>query len=74
MPVSNELKKDHIDDDGVTRDALAFYFTNGAKDQIQELREFFKQETDLELIKLAISVLQKIKETNEAKRGAGTTS
>ncbi len=42
-------------------------FTNGTLEQLEELKQFFKTEDKLEVIKLGISVLQKAKETQEKK-------
>lgn len=66
MPISFKKEEKYTDTDGAERQALVFTFTNGAKDQILDLKDHFKQTSELELIKLAISVLQKIKEQPEA--------
>lgn len=65
MPITSEKGKKN--EEGIEKDSITFTFTNGAKDQLAELKEHFSQENELELIKLAISLLQKIKE-NEAKK------
>lgn len=65
MPIQSEEKK--IDENGEQKDALAVTFTNGAKQQISELKDFFNQSSELELIKLAISVLQEAKESRTRK-------
>jgi hypothetical protein len=65
MPLSSKVVKDFIESDGSTKEALAFYFTNGAKEQLCELKNFFKQQDELEVVKLAISFLQKVREQKE---------
>ena len=62
------MKPYYTDDyyvDGQEKEALIFSFTNGAKEQLLKLKEFFKQENELELLMLAISLLQKVKEQQE---------
>lgn len=66
MPVNGKVEK--ITEDGAERDALVVTFTNGAKEQIAELKTFFKQPDDLELVKLGISLLQNIKEQEDKKK------
>lgn len=66
MPVTS--KNETVQEEGQEKQAITFTFTNGAKQQIEELQAFFKQPDSLEIIKLAISVLQKVKEMEEQKR------
>jgi hypothetical protein len=70
MPVKGTYNK--VDEDGVQKDAFIVTFTNGAKDQIEELKNFFKKTEDIEVITLAISFMQKIKEIEEKKSKNGT--
>jgi len=41
-------------------------FDNGTLEQLEELKTFFKQADNTELVKLAISLLQRTKEAREA--------
>ncbi len=67
MPVN--IKHETIKEEGQDRAAIAITFTNGAKEQLSELKNYFKQEDELELIKLAISFLVNVKEDQEKKKG-----
>lgn len=64
MSVTGEEKI--IKENGEDKAGLAVYFTNGALQQLQELKGFFKSSTDLDTVKLAISFLQQIKESRES--------
>lgn len=46
-------------------DAVILKFTKGAKEQIEELKAFYKTDTELDLIKLGISILQNFKNAKE---------
>lgn len=65
MSVTGEEKI--IQENGEDKAGLAVYFTNGALQQLQELKAFFNAPTDLETVKIAISFLQQIKENKETK-------
>ena len=52
---------------GKSDDAYTVSFTDDAKRQIDELKEFFKARDATETIKIAISFLQRIKEREENK-------
>lgn len=71
MPVTAQTKK--IEEEGQEKDALVVSITNGAKQQIEELQAFFKTPDTLEVVKLGISVLQKIKEQQEREKQNGTS-
>lgn len=66
MSLTGEEKK--ITENGEEKDGLAVYFTNGALQQLQELKAFFKVSNDLETVKVAISFLQQIKERQEREK------
>ena len=66
MSVTSEEKT--INENGENKAGLAVYFTNGAWQQLQELKAFFKTQTDLDAIKLGISFLQQVKESRESKK------
>lgn len=55
--------------EGEIKEGLEVLFTNGAKQQLTDLKDFFVQESELELLKLAISLLENIKE-DRIKRSA----
>lgn len=63
MPVTGKNQK--IQEDGQEKDALVVSITNGAKTQLEELQTFFKAPDMLDVVKLGISVLQRIKEQQE---------
>lgn len=63
MPL--EGKEQKITEDGGEKDAFVVTFTNGARQQLADLKMFFKQENELELIKLAISLLENVKENRQ---------
>ncbi|MEK7103532.1 MAG: hypothetical protein AAB870_04260 [Patescibacteria group bacterium] len=60
MPIISKIEK--LAEDGIEKDAFVVSFTNGAKDQITDLKEFFEQKSEQELIELGISLLQRLKE------------
>jgi hypothetical protein len=66
MPITSKTQNNFKDEDGKEKEALEFSFTNGAREQIKELGEYFKQSSELETIKLAISLLQRLKEQQES--------
>lgn len=65
MPVTGKNEKVH--EEGLEKDALVVSFTNGAKEQIEELKKHFNAPTELEVVKLGISLLQSLKEKGEKK-------
>lgn len=65
MPIQG--KNETIQEEGKEKDAFTVTFTNGAKQQISDLKQFFKQPDELELIKLAISLLENIREQQNGK-------
>lgn len=65
MPVTSQNGK--TTEDGQEKDALIVTFTNGAKQQLEDLQAFYKTPDNLEVIKLAIGLLQKFKETDQKK-------
>jgi hypothetical protein len=71
MPAKSKITK--IQEDEKEKDALVFTFTNGAKEQLEELRAFLKTETELDVLKTGIALLvkykkEKEKETNDANK------
>lgn len=63
MSVTSEPKI--IKENGEDKAGLAVYFTNGALQQLEELKAFFNVSDNLETVKVAISFLQQIKEDRE---------
>lgn len=63
MPIVGENKK--ITEEGNEKDAFVVSFTNGALEQLGEFRDFFKQTNLEEVVKLAVSFLQQIREMKE---------
>ncbi len=72
MSVTSEEKV--ICENGEDKQGVAVYFTNGALQQLQELKEFFKAPSDLDTVKIAISFLQQIKEQRESAKGTDSAS
>lgn len=66
MPVSSQNVT--TTEDGQEKAALQVTFTNGAKQQLEDLMTFYKTPDTLEVIKLAIGLLQKFKETEQKKQ------
>ena len=56
-----------IEKDGEKKDCFQIDFTNGALQQLKELKDFFHIENETNTIKVAISFLQKMKEEREKK-------
>lgn len=65
MPVTAKNKK--VREEGQEKNALVVNFTNGALEQINELKKYFNAPSELEIVKLGISILQDIKEDKEKK-------
>lgn len=63
MPANSKTEK--VQEDGKEKDALVFTFTNGAKEQIEELKAFFKSKTELDVLKTGISILANFKKEKE---------
>lgn len=66
MPANSKTEK--VQEEGREKDALVFTFTNGAKEQIEELKDFFDSKTELDLINLGISILQNYKTDREKEK------
>jgi len=64
MPITNEKKKE-LQPDGTEKEILAFSFSNGALQQLEDLAKFIGTEDVTDVIKLGISFLQKIKEDRD---------
>lgn len=65
MPINSCIES--RDEGGESKEALVITFTNGAKHQIELLRTHFELENELDVVKLGISLLQRIKETEDKK-------
>jgi hypothetical protein len=63
MAVSGEEKI--VEEGGASKKKYIVTFDNGTLDQIEELKTFFKQGDKLDVVKLAISLLQSAKEARE---------
>jgi len=63
MPIEEQHRQ--IKKEGIEKEEFTISFTNGSLEQIRELRDFFKIDDDLTVIKLGISILQKTKEAEE---------
>lgn len=59
-------KEEITKEGGVSKPKFMATFDNGTLEQLEELKTFFKQADKTELIKLAISLLQRTKEAREA--------
>jgi hypothetical protein len=65
MGINSEEKT--INEDGQEKRAFIVSFTNGALEQLEELRQFFKLTENIDVIKAGISIVQKSKEQGEKK-------
>jgi hypothetical protein len=63
MPTTEE-KKLVKNEDGKDTLEYNFKFTNGAVEQLEELKKYFNKNELIEIIELGISVLQRAKDTN----------
>lgn len=59
-------KEETTNEGGIEKKKFSAIFDNGTLEQLEELKTFFKQSDKIELMKLAISLLQRAKETQEA--------
>lgn len=66
MPITGKSEK--IQEEGQEKDATTISFTNGAKEQLEELRKHFNSPDFTEVVKLGISLLQRIKDSEEEKK------
>jgi hypothetical protein len=66
MPITHEDKTEK-NAEGVDVRQYSVTFTNGSIEQLEELKSFFKLDNCLDVIKLGISFLQRLKD-DEAKR------
>jgi len=72
MSVTSENKK--VQEDGQEKDAVTITFTNGAKQQLEELKNFLNKPTELDVIKLGISLLENYKEEKAKKEQESATN
>lgn len=63
MALTGEEK--NIESGEVLKRQFVATFDNGTLEQLEELRTFFKQSDNTELVRLAISLLQRAKEAQE---------
>jgi hypothetical protein len=63
MPLT--ASKTKIKEGNTEKDALTVTFTNGARAQLEDLREFIEAESPEDVIKLGISLVQKLKELKD---------
>lgn len=66
MSVNQRTEK--VTEEGEEKEAFVVSFTNGAKQQLEELQAHFKTNDLLDVVKLGISFLQRVKEINEKKK------
>lgn len=67
MAVDSEKKT--IKDGDTEKDVLVVRFSNGALNQVEKLKEFFKLQEDTEVIEQGISLLQRFMELEKKKGG-----
>lgn len=65
MPLTSEEKE--IKEEGADKKAFVVTFTNGTFDQLEELKDFLKMSEKLDVIKMGISVLQRLKDQKDGK-------
>lgn len=66
MPIESEKKVEKVD--GVDRDKLVLTFSNGALEQLSDLKKHFNLSDDTDVVKFGISMLQKFKENDEKEK------
>lgn len=66
MPIESEKKVENID--GIEKDKLVLTFSNGALEQLVDLKKHFKLTDDTDVVKFGISMLQKFKESDEKEK------
>jgi len=64
MTLDSEVTK-RKKEDGTVEEVLNFTFSNGAKQQLEDLKKHFDMENALDVVKLGISFLQHIKEEDD---------
>jgi hypothetical protein len=69
MPVTG--KSEVIREEGQDKDAYSVSFTNGAKEQLEELKTFLKVTELTDVVKVAIALVQRIKEEREKQNTEG---
>ena len=72
MPIT--CTEQTVNEDGQDKKALVVSFTNGALEQLEELRDFYKLKDNLEVVKFGVSVLQKAKEAGAIKKAEDNKS
>lgn len=65
MPITS--KNELVKEEGQDKEAFTISFTNGAKQQLQELQKHFKKDSTEEVVKYAIGVLERLKQIDENK-------
>lgn len=55
-------------EEGLDKKKFHAIFDNGTLEQLEDLRAYFKQSDKVELVRLAISTLQRIKDLEEPKK------
>lgn len=71
IPMSITQRNETIREDGRDKEALVVSFTNGAKQQLEELKNHFKASDLLEVVKLGVSFLQRLKEIDDKNKTEG---
>lgn len=66
MGITSEEKK--MMEEGKERNVLSVEFSNGALEQLEDLRGFFQWKEKTDPIKFGISLLQKVKEQKEQEK------
>lgn len=66
MPIEQNLQQ--VEKDGTTKEEFTVSFTNGALEQLRDLKAFLKAPDELTVVKLGISILQKAKEENHGEQ------
>lgn len=61
-------KKTEITEQGERKEALSVSFTNGALEQLETLRRFLGSDDPIEVVKVGIAFVQRLKEEEDAER------
>lgn len=66
MAITSE--KTNINEDGQDKPALVISVTNGALEQLEDLKRFIGAEDTLEVVKVGIALIQKLKEEKHGRQ------
>lgn len=66
MPIESEKKIENVD--GIDKNKLVLAFSNGALEQLVDLKKHYNLSDEADVVKFGISTLQKFKEIEEKEK------